>query len=46
MLREKLLSTSTVLDSRLDVAEGRDAHCRELIPLKATAIGEQFLGEI
>ena len=46
LFRQKLLRTSTVLDSCLDVVEGCEAHCRRLISAKITDIGEHCLTEI
>ena len=46
LFRQKLLRTSTVLDSCLDVIKGCEAHCRRLINVKSTDIGEHCLTEI
>lgn len=46
LLRQKLLRTSTVLDSCLEVVKGCEIHCRKLISLNITATGEQSLAEI
>ena len=46
LFRQKLLRTSTVLDSCLDVIKGCEAHCRRLISANRTDIGEHCLTEI
>lgn len=46
LFRQKLLRTSTVLDSCLNVVQDCEAHCRKLIASKVTDIGEHCLTEI
>jgi hypothetical protein len=46
LLRQKLLRTSTVLDSCLEVVKGCEIHCRRLIASGMTAGGEQSLAEL
>lgn len=46
LLQKKLLRTSSVLDSCLDVLKGCETHCRKLVTLNVASSGEQYLVEI
>ena len=46
LLRQKLLRTSSVLDSSLDVAKGCANHCLDLVGLKIVASSTQAVAEI
>ena len=46
LLRQKLLRTSSTLDACLDTAQGCAEHCRSLVGLDLTTLGEQAIAEI